>query len=54
MSGFVEEMKNKVINGGKITKEEAKKLYSCDLDELTEASNRIEISSVEMYLIFVP
>ena len=41
MNGFVEEMKNKVINGGKITKEEAKKLYSCDLEELTNASAEI-------------
>ena len=41
MSGFVEKMKDKVINGGKITKEEAKQLYFCDLDELTNASCEI-------------
>lgn len=41
MNGFVEKMKDKVINGGKITKEEAKQLYFCDLDELTNASCEI-------------
>lgn len=38
---FVLDMKEKVINGYNITKEEALKLYNSPLDELTESANEI-------------
>lgn len=38
---FVNKMKERVLSGGNLTKEDAMKLYRCDLTELTGAANNI-------------